>query len=112
MKYLISLVLAWYHDAPYKIHRFWQPSYRQYGDGVYEGYEVRGFSEPASVGDRVGLLQDGNSVHIYEVTQRSHGGGSDHIVSPYRYDLRYQNTLEEGELKNRQDDSGGLLPIW
>jgi hypothetical protein len=112
MRYVISQLAAWWHDVPRKVHRFWQPSYRQYGDGTYEGYKVRGFREPASVGDFVGLLQDKDVVHVYEVTKRSHGGGSDHIVSPYRYDFVYHGALQKEEFEKRQELKGGLLPIW
>jgi len=112
MRYIVSLVLAWWHGVPHKVHRFWQPSYRQYGDGTYEGYELRGFSEPASVGDFVGLLQKENTVYVYEVTQKSHSGGSDHIVSPYRYNLVYSGAMQEEEFKGRQEVKGGLLPVW
>lgn len=109
---LLARLRAWWFDLPYKVFRFWQPSYRQYGEPVYEGYEIRGFSEPASVGDYVGLLQDGDTVHVYEVTEKSHGGGSDHIVSPYRYNFVYRVSLPENEFEQRQEDTGGLLPVW
>lgn len=121
--YVARRLDAWWRDVPFRVDDLWLPYWTTFnvdGNRYDDEFKVRAFSEPASIGDRAGLLQRGDEVYVYEVTSRRRSSGSDHIASPYRYDFVYCGALDveafeahqEALRAERAEEGPRLLSLW
>ena len=113
---LFAYIGAKYRGVPYSVEGLWPPSYTTFGKGKkYNGdLEVVAFSGRGSVGDLVGVFRRGDTRYIYEITGRTCASGSDHIVSPFSYDLRYVGCMTESDFQSSADTAPApaLLSLW
>ena len=76
--------------VPFFLKDFWPPFYLSYG-GKAPG-KVLDWMYKASVGDVIPVFWTSEKTHYYKLTGLGVASGSDHIESPYQFDLEYVRT--------------------
>lgn len=75
---------------PFFLKDFWPPFYQNYG-GKAPG-KVLDWMYKARVGDVIPVFWTSQKTHYYRLKCIGMASGSDHVVSPYQFDLEYVRT--------------------
>lgn len=70
---------------------FWPPFHITYGEPVIAGTSAVVLNDiyRAKTGEAVDLIRDGDIVHKYRLLSKFNSPGSDHFVSPLKFELLY-----------------------
>ncbi len=78
---------------PFKLTEFWPPFYTCFSGKAHNDAKVLNDIYEAKIGEATPIFEKDGVTHLYIVRRITRSPGSDHIVSPLKFDLTYDKSI-------------------